>query len=358
MRSWREARRLLCAAGAGVLLLAGLQAGRQAAVCAEKDARAEALYNDALGMDPQQPDERARVLMEAIQQAPGETRYHIALGDTYAFSLSDGEREADPRRTERLNRARKAYLEASRSDPASPIPSMRLASLEWAAGDPKSAAAHLDRAIALDRENALPMYERALLHFLAREDAQGRQSLLEARSRKVVRFEPMLPTRPMVVREASACVAVIMSGVMPHFSHLRELERQVVRVAEEMKKEDALANARALLIEAQRAASRTIFAEPPTLMCVLVGVAMDSIVCASGLQPLAARMADANTLQRLALRNEARNKLRDGARALSDRASNLAANPLALLTVLKDEGDMVRKLLQQSGWVETVDDTN
>lgn len=354
-RSQFTRRQLLLLGGVLALLgVAGLVPWRmpvRAAAGAAVDEKAEALYNEAQGMDPNRPEARARVFSQAVERCPGEIRYRIALGDTFLYPASDGTTEA-----ERLPRAHEAYREAAAAVPTSPIPHSRLADLAWET-DKAAAAAHLEKAIALDAENALPVYQRAALHFLAGEDEQGRKLLLSARARRVIRHDLMMPTCELSLTQASASAAVQAAQTLPRLAAIRELARQAVRVATEMQRAGDQAGARELLIEAQRAGSRLITAEPRTLISALVGIVVDKIVCKDGLEPLATKMEDARSLERLAARREMHERWREGAKKMMARLSDPAfLNPTRRITLWKDEGQMVQELLDQSGWKETIDE--
>lgn len=340
-----------------LMLLSAASASGPAAPAPDARARAEALYNQGLGSPP---ETRIRLLTEAVRLCPEDARYWVALGDAYAIPVRpnpprEGQDPGEAVPTS-LDQARRIYEQAVRFAPKSALPHLRLAEVAWETNRAQ-AGAHLDRAAELDPDNALPVYLRATLHFLADEPEKACRLVMEARKRPAIRLPMLLPTADLTVVEASACLAGVQ---MQSVARLRELARRLAATASSRPGAPAgdLPDARALLIEGQRLAYRTMAAEPKSAINLLAGIAIDAVVT-NALDEVLRAQADADGLLRLQQRQEARNALRDRARdrikELTDRLMRMVSQPGARIRVLEDEGKMVETLLKESGLRETMD---
>ncbi|NLC57649.1 MAG: hypothetical protein GX774_12490 [Armatimonadetes bacterium] len=347
----------------GLLLLFSLSLGLAAAAEAPAPeaatrARAEALFNEALGSSH---EARITALTEAVRLCEEEARYWVALGDTYrildpATPAKEGEPPAAARPVD-LVQARRIYEQAIRFAPQSPLPHLRLAELYWE-NDRATAATHLDQAMALDPENALPVYLRAALHFAAGESAPGRQRLLDARRHPEMRLPVVMPTTELTVLQASNFLRGVSFVSM---QHLRALAREIVKAAGELQNtatEDHI-DPRILLTEGQRLAYRIMAGEPRNAIALLVGLAIDTVV-SEPLDGILRGRADADGLLRLQRRKEAREALKARVKeelaALQERQLAALAQPDKKLRVLHEEAALVEKLLKESGLKETMDD--
>ena len=315
--------------------------------------RAEALFIEGLG---EAPVRRIAPLTEALRLCPEEPRYWVALGDAYATPAPPaGEVPAQDAPLAGLlsaDQARKTYLQAIRFTPKAPLPYLRLADLHWESDRP-AAAAYLAKAIALDPEDAFPVYERAALHFLAGEDAAGQRCLEGARALKVFRLPLLLPTEALSARRAGVCIEQVR---LPFLSHFRELARQIARVAEAHKDAEPGSpdDPRPLLLDGQRLAYRLANAEPRMLIGALVGMSIDATL-AKPLEPLLVARGDADGLAALDARRKSIEAMRARVAEMVKRLEAGASDPDKKIRVLRDEGEMVARLVAESGLKETID---
>lgn len=314
-----------------------------ACLAAEEPAgRVEALYNQALGSAPK---ERIPLLTEAIRLSPKDARLWVALGDAYAYPGVATEGNGEPKALD-TGYGAKVYEQATRFCPDSPLPYLRLADLRWE-NDKAAAAQFLDKAAAADPENALPLYERALLHFQAKEDAEGLRALAAARPRKVIRLPVLLPTTALPLMQA---VNAAGQARLPECARLRELAREAVRAAGEVPAGDGPEVAHQALLDVQRMAYRLLGAEPGTLISFLVGLAVDEIAAPS-LRLFLLGRGDQAGLACVDARRQTIRGLREKARAV---AATLGPGFTSdkPIEVFRQEADATRKLLVESGLKE------
>lgn len=337
-----------------------------ACLAAEEPAgRIEALYNQALGSAPK---ERIPLLTEALRLSPKDARLWVALGDAYAYPgvATDGNEEPKALDT---GYGVKVYEQATRFCPDSPLPYLRLAELRWD-NDKAAAAQYLEKAAAADPQNALPLYERALLHFQAKEDAEGLRALAAARPRKLIRLPVLLPTAPLPLVQA---VNAAGQARLPECARLRELARETVRAAGEVPASGTAAAAgqapaggavgaaggvpagaeaaHQALLDVQRMAYRLMAAEPRTLITFLVGLAVDD-TAAPSLRLFLLGRGDQAGLARVDARRQTIRGLREKARAV---VASLGAGLTGAdqpIEVFRQEADATRKLLAESGLKE------
>ncbi|MBI3946799.1 MAG: hypothetical protein HY321_12825 [Armatimonadetes bacterium] len=341
-----------------VLLLALTAAASHAQIAAptpEMKAEAEALLTQALGVSA---EERIPLLTRALQIVPDEARCWVAAGDAYAFP-DYGEQPApppgqapEPPKPLSVEQGRRCYEQGAKLAPDSPLPHLRLADLAWE-NDKATAAAHLERAIALDPKNALPLYERALLHFLAGEDDRGRERVLAAAGCDALHYPLIMPPGAMNLVQASRCTALLAAQSNSCLSRVRLLSRQIIRVAGEVPADspDAAERARAMLLEGQRLTYRMVAAEPGLSIHALVGIAIDATVD-TPLRFFFLGRGDRAALARLDTRKRAMDLIRERMAALPARlnAETGRLNPLeANIHVFRAESETVAAALAASG---------
>jgi hypothetical protein len=292
-----------------------------------------------------------------VQLRPAEIRYRIALGDAYAFPVlirMQQDRDSAELKPMDLARVRQIYIQAAERAPKSPLPHLRLANLYWEE-DPVVAAAHLEKAMALDPENALPVYMRALLRFQANEDDLGRKCLMAARACRLIRYPLIAATGTLNLAQTGNYMVGQNVVRIPYSYNLRQLARQIVRVADTRKdaKPGSADDARPLLVEGERLASRVIRAEPRTLDSALSGVTMDAAI-EKPLQSLLEARKDGPGLNALQERRESVKAIRE---ALSAAVASLQAGITAgrIAPPWQDESEPVNKALAGSRLEETID---
>lgn len=163
--------------------------------------------------------------------------------------------------------------------PDSPLPHFRLAEA-LRESDRPAVIRHLESAAFLDSDNALPLYELALLSFRSGDDARARAHLEAARTRAEMRFPVLRPTRALPPLMAVGAIASAAGSHFPGLGRMHEVARGIVRLADE-----ALAagpagaeDASTLVQDGELLADRVMRARPGRMMAVLAGVAIQRMM--------------------------------------------------------------------------------
>ncbi len=216
--------------------------------------------------------------LEQARQAPAGPEETLRSAADLQRLIAERRRPAD------AARARETYLKAAEAVPASPLPHLRLAEMDWS-GDRQAALAHLERAMALDPENALAFYLASLLHFQAGAPEPARECLAAARGCKELRYPALFPSRPLPVLQATHAFATQMGHDMRLAPRLRDLALQIAGQVSRLRETGDPADqdaARALLEDGRLLAKRVMQAHPRSMISQLVGIAIHKMVAKAG----------------------------------------------------------------------------
>jgi DNA-binding winged helix-turn-helix (wHTH) protein/Tfp pilus assembly protein PilF len=187
----------------------------RAATLAEPDARAQERYLRAeyfyLRRGPGDLELARRYFQEAVAIDPGYARAWVGLAGVYSIEANEGRRPSG----EGFALARQAATQALELDPELAEAHVRLATDRWRAGDPQGARESLDRALAIEPDNALALSVAA--GFAALE---GRFDVAIDLQRRSVEAEPLA----MASRWNLACWLMMAGRVTEARAEFRRIE--------------------------------------------------------------------------------------------------------------------------------------